>query len=382
MIPTVSFIGWANSGKTSLLVNVVSRLKTEGYRVAVVKHAHKGFDIDHNKKDSWRLSQAGSDIVALSSPEKLAIFERLDKELTLTQLRTILNGKADIILTEGYKNEDAPKILVLISEEDELTLCQGEKPLAVILSHQTPQGIPQFNEDDIDQIVKLLTSQIWQDLAANILNDSNLSELDSEYSSYQSLEFEELLNESASLHGHICPGQVLGVRMAMRGCQELGIGKPKEQPKRMIVYVEIDRCATDAIQAVIGCKLGKRTMKFIDHGKLAATFVDLITDKAVRIAVREDSREKAELYGCEGWTKQDAEIAAYKELPDEELFSVEEVWVEISEDDMPGPPKRRVICDKCGEGVNDGRDIISDGMVLCHACAYGTYYKSVALNVV
>jgi formylmethanofuran dehydrogenase subunit E len=207
-------------------------------------------------------------------------------------------------------------------------------------------------------------------------NNTNTNDLSSEYFSRQSSDFKELLAESEVVHGHICPGQVLGVRMAIRGCRELGIEKPKEEPKRMIVYVEIDRCATDAIQVVIGCKLGKRTMKYADYGKLAATFVDLMTGKAVRVVVREDSREKAARYTLEGWTKQDGEIAAYKALPDEELFNVEEVFVEIPEEDMPGPPKRRVLCDQCGEGVNDSRDVLLDGKIVCRACAYGTYYKS------
>lgn len=193
---------------------------------------------------------------------------------------------------------------------------------------------------------------------------------------------DRLMAESASVHGHICPGQVLGVRMAVRGCQELGIEKPKEENKRMIVYVEIDRCATDAIQIVTGCKLGKRTMKYVDYGKLAATFVDLLTGNAVRLAVREDARDKAALYRCQGQTKYDAEVVAYKAMPDAELFTVEKVLVQIPVEDMPGPPLSRVICHQCGEGVNDHRETVVAGKVLCRACAYGAYYEPRPVNSV
>src|SRR4030067_3517032 len=106
--------------------------------------------------------------------------------------------------------------------------------------------------------------------------------------------FEELLNESAKTHGHLCPGQVLGVRMSMLGLGEIGIEDPKgKDRKNLIVFVEMDRCATDAVQSVTGCSLGHRTMKFMDYGKMAATFVNLKTARAVRIIAREDARETA-----------------------------------------------------------------------------------------
>ncbi|MBI2544417.1 MAG: formylmethanofuran dehydrogenase subunit E family protein, partial [Candidatus Rokubacteria bacterium] len=87
--------------------------------------------------------------------------------------------------------------------------------------------------------------------------------------------FGELLREAVAFHGHLCPGQVLGVRMAMAGCRALGVAEPKGMGKNLVVFVEIDRCATDAIQAVTGCSLGKRTLKHVDYGKMAATFVNV-----------------------------------------------------------------------------------------------------------
>jgi len=163
--------------------------------------------------------------------------------------------------------------------------------------------------------------------------------------------------------------------MALRGCQELGIDRPREESKRLVVYVEIDRCATDAIQVVTGCKLGKRTLKYVDYGKLAATFIDLPAGNAVRLSAREDIRKKATLCRPEGWTKYEAEVAAYKAMPDEELFHIEPVIVQIPAEDMPGPPLRRVVCDACGEEVNDYREVTVAGEVLCRACAYGCYYQ-------
>src|SRR5215475_13631964 len=94
--------------------------------------------------------------------------------------------------------------------------------------------------------------------------------------------FDELFNESSTIHRHSCAGQVLGVRMAMLGCREVGIDEPKGC-KKLVVYVETDRCATDAVQAVTGCSLGKRTLKFLDYGKMAATFVNTETEQAVRV---------------------------------------------------------------------------------------------------
>jgi formylmethanofuran dehydrogenase subunit E len=353
---------------------VIRELKTRGYRVGVIKHTHHDFDIDHSGKDSWRLAQAGSDIVAVSSPNKVALIEHVESEAELSQLSTLFEGKVDILLAEGYKGGEAAKVLVQSAGQKKEKLCSGE-PLATISAHPSSLGCPQFDYKDILHIVDLLIARTAKDSFGDISEIIGTARLIPGWDSHQSREFEELLAESAALHGHICPGQVLGARMAMLGCQKLGIEKPKEEAKRMIVYVEIDRCAADAIQVVTGCKLGKRTMKYVDYGKLAATFVDLQTGNAVRLAVREDSREKAVLYQTQGQTKYDAEVIAYKSLPDKELFKIERVLVQILSEDMPGPPVSRVICEECGEGINDRREVSRAGKVLCRACAFGSYYR-------
>ncbi|MBI4848477.1 MAG: TraR/DksA C4-type zinc finger protein [Nitrospirae bacterium] len=188
--------------------------------------------------------------------------------------------------------------------------------------------------------------------------------------------FESLLDESVKIHGHLCPGQVLGVRMSILGLEKVDIEDPKgKDRKKVMVFVEIDRCATDAIQSVTGCSPGKRTMKLLDYGKMAATFVNLNTGKAIRILAKEESKAAAKNYCTEIEDKYERQTAAYKVMPDEELFKWEEVSVEIPPEDMPGRPLKRVQCEKCGEYVQDNREINLDGRIYCKACAGKAYYK-------
>jgi len=191
-------------------------------------------------------------------------------------------------------------------------------------------------------------------------------------------EFDFLLNESVRVHGHLCAGQVLGVRMSMLGLWAIGISDPKDRDrKNLIVFVEMDRCATDAVQSVTGCSLGRRTMKFMDYGKMAATFVNLATNQAVRIIAREESRALAKEYFPEIGNKYQAQLEAYKIMSDDELFSVTEVRVKLQPEDMPGRPMRRVRCALCGEQVQDGRELSRDGMTLCRPCVENGYYEDI-----
>jgi len=190
------------------------------------------------------------------------------------------------------------------------------------------------------------------------------------------LNFNKLLDESVRIHGHLCPGQVLGVKMSVLGLKKIGIEEPKGKDKKNhIVFVEMDRCATDAVQSVTGCSLGHRTMKFMDYGKMAATFVNLKTKKAVRVIAKEESRDVAKRYFPDIEDKYKAQLEAYKVMSDEELFDVMDVKVEIKPEDMPGKPLKRVKCDRCGEYVQDMRDVSKNGKVLCKPCAYGGYYS-------
>jgi formylmethanofuran dehydrogenase subunit E len=187
--------------------------------------------------------------------------------------------------------------------------------------------------------------------------------------------FEQLLEKSTKIHGHICAGQVIGVRMSMIGLREIGIDDPKGQRKDFYVLVEIDRCATDAIQTVTGCSLGKRSLKWLDYGIMAATFVNLKTGKAVRITALEESRETSKKYCPKIGDKYKQQLEAYRIMPEAELFKVQKVRVAVPEEDMPGRPKRRVQCERCGDWVQDCREVMQDGKPLCKPCALGHYYE-------
>jgi formylmethanofuran dehydrogenase subunit E len=188
---------------------------------------------------------------------------------------------------------------------------------------------------------------------------------------------EEYLSLAGEAHGHMCPGQVLGVRMAMLGLKAIGIDDPLKNRKRLLAFVEIDRCATDAVSLVTGCRLGSRSLKFVDYGKVAATFVNLETQKAVRVLARDDSRLKAKNMFAELHAPYRQQLEAYKVMDDAELFAVHPVRVNLKPEDMPGRPRSRVLCEQCGEGVNDGRERAVNGRTLCRSCAGESYYEAV-----
>jgi formylmethanofuran dehydrogenase subunit E len=188
---------------------------------------------------------------------------------------------------------------------------------------------------------------------------------------------EEYMVLAAQNHGHMCPGQVLGIRMAMLGLKALAIDDPAKYRKRLVTFVEIDRCATDAVSLVTGCRLGKRSLKFLDFGKVAATFVDLETHRAVRIVAREEARNKAKQMFPALSDHYQAQLAAYKVMDDDDLFIVKGVRVKLEPQDLPGRPHSRVICEQCGEGINDGRERRAGGRVVCRSCAGEGYYEEV-----
>jgi formylmethanofuran dehydrogenase subunit E len=192
---------------------------------------------------------------------------------------------------------------------------------------------------------------------------------------------DDYLREAEQAHGHLCAGQVLGVRLAMLGLEKLGIEDPRgKDRKRLVTFVEIDRCATDAIAVVTGCRLGKRALKFRDWGKMAATFVDLgITDvskgKAIRIAAKESSKALARAMHPEIESKNQQQMLAYREMPEDDLFTTQWVKVELPAEEFPGYKGERIVCAECGEGINFRREVLRDGRVLCRACAGEKYYE-------
>jgi len=193
------------------------------------------------------------------------------------------------------------------------------------------------------------------------------------------MDFETLLEGSAKEHGHLCPGQVIGGRMAMLGLDLIGLKNPKEtlDIKKIIVDVEIDRCATDAISYVTGVKLGRRSLKFKDYGIMAATFINLETGQAYRILSTEHSRTLAAQYAPDIENPHAQQLEAYKLMPLSKLFDVTKVRVDINHSDMPGPAGYKTACNKCGIIIRDAKEVVTDNGPMCHACAGTAYYQSI-----
>lgn len=192
------------------------------------------------------------------------------------------------------------------------------------------------------------------------------------------LSFETLLEVCKERHGHLCAGQVLGARLALLGLNLIGIKDPYGiDRKKFLVYVEIDRCATDAIQTVTGVSLGKRTMKYLDFGIMAVTFFNLETGKAFRIIAKEEAKERAKRYFPELENPALRELSAYKIMPLDELFEVKEVKVNLREVDLPGKPRQKVTCETCGIVVRDGRHVEREGKVFCKICAGLSYFEEI-----
>ena len=190
--------------------------------------------------------------------------------------------------------------------------------------------------------------------------------------------FEDLLASSAVAHGHLCPGQAVGVRMAMLGCRLIGLDDPTshDQIKKLIVFVEMDRCAGDAVAHVTGAKLGRRSLKFVDYGIMAATFVNLESGQAFRVISTEEARDLACQYAPEISENYQQQLAAYKRMPDSVLFRVQQVEVILREFDLPGPSQCKVSCSRCGQIVRDQRQVVVNGANLCRPCAQGAYYSN------
>lgn len=189
----------------------------------------------------------------------------------------------------------------------------------------------------------------------------------------KSLDEYMILAEQA--HGHMCAGQILGLRMALYGLKLLGVDEPEGRDrKRLVTFVEIDRCATDAIPIVTGCRLGKRALKFRDFGKVAATFCDLKEDRAVRVVAKETSKQRARELYPDITDRNRQQMRAYREMPDEDLFGAQWVRVALGPEEFPGYKGEREVCAECGEGINFKRGVLREGRMLCKACAGERYY--------
>ncbi|MBI2887959.1 MAG: molybdopterin-guanine dinucleotide biosynthesis protein B [Chloroflexi bacterium] len=382
--PIISFVGRSNTGKTTILVQLIQELARRGYRTGIAKHTHHGFDLDRPGKDSWRFSQAGASMVLLSAPQGVALLESVEPEWELERLVALAGDRVDLMLAEGFRGSEVAKVEVYRAGVSEGLLTPPELLLALVTDTPLDAPVCQFEPQEVAALADLLVTKLR--LAPRGTPAATRTGLPVGLAGFEPAVDQPVpdrtarfLSAAAALHGHLCAGQVLGVRMALRGCQELEI-TPPDREKRLLVFVEIDRCATDAISVVTGCKLGARTLKFLDYGKLAATFLDLRTGRAVRVAAREDAREHALSYEPEETDPLQAQLQAYQVMPDEELFAVQPVRVQLPEQDLPGRPRARVRCQECQEGINDGREVVRGERVLCRSCASGvTYYSPVHL---
>ena len=184
------------------------------------------------------------------------------------------------------------------------------------------------------------------------------------------MNIQPLLEKSSRDHSHLCPRQILGVRLGLAGMNAIGFDEPPAK-KRMLVIVESDGCFADGVIAATDCTVGHRTLRVEDYGKVAATFVDAQTERAVRVAPRLDIRELA----CSCIQNEPrhyfAQMQAYQIMPDEEMLTITEVQLTKSVEEIVSRPGVRVNCDVCGEEIINEREIKQKGLILCRACAGG-----------
>ena len=185
-----------------------------------------------------------------------------------------------------------------------------------------------------------------------------------------------ILAESAKRHKHLCPRQVLGARMGLFAAELLGIELPRSD-KRLLVISETDGCAVDGLIAATGCRVGSRTLRILDFGKVAATFTNISTEVTIRIVPKPEARSRAAEHAPplvrNNW---EAMLLGYQVMPISDLFVVQRVKLDRPLSEMIGRPHRRVTCDVCKEEIINGREVLKNGVVLCRTCAGESYYNS------
>ena len=188
-------------------------------------------------------------------------------------------------------------------------------------------------------------------------------------------ELQTLLKNSAGQHhGHLCPRQVLGVRMGVYAAELFHLDLPQSD-KRLFAFVETDGCLIDGITAATGCAPGHRTMRILDYGKTAATFVDCVTERAMRIRPSAESRTRARDYAPEATDRWQAQLAAYQIMPTNELLAAQPVSLRLSLVAIISRHGMRVVCERCGEDIINERQVERDGQILCRSCAGENYYS-------
>lgn len=193
-------------------------------------------------------------------------------------------------------------------------------------------------------------------------------------------DLDEMLAFCAARHAHLCPRQVLGLRIGVAGTSRLGLETPRRD-KRLLVIAETDGCFVDGLEAATGAASGHRTLRVEDYGKIAATFVDVLGGRAVRVAPRLDVRSRAIDYAPGEKRHYFAQLHGYQIMPDEELLAVQEVQLSTPVEQIIGRPGVRTACAVCGEEIINGREIYVDGRALCRACLGGAYYQPATVEV-
>lgn len=195
------------------------------------------------------------------------------------------------------------------------------------------------------------------------------------------MDIQHLLDISSRDHSHLCPRQILGVRIGLCGLNTLQL-EPNRGSKRLLIITETDGCFVDGLSAATNCTVGHRTLRVEDYGKVAATFVDTKTKQAVRIAPTLDIRQKAYIYALDEPRHYVAQMQAYQIMPNEEMFTINEVQLVTPIEAIISRPGIRVNCDMCGEEIMNEREIKRDGLTLCYTCAHGGYYQLVAQDTI
>lgn len=188
------------------------------------------------------------------------------------------------------------------------------------------------------------------------------------------MDIQPLLEISSRDHSHLCPRQILGVRLGLLGLSALQL-QPNHGSKRILIIAETDGCFVDGVSASTGCTVGHRTLRIEDYGKTAATFIDTRTGSAYRIAPALDIREKAYLFAGNETRHYFAQMQAYQVMPDDEMFTIQQVELVVSHEFLVSRPGVRVSCDACGEEIMNEREVMRGEMTLCRSCADGSYYQ-------
>ncbi|MFN8595936.1 MAG: FmdE family protein [Anaerolineae bacterium] len=185
---------------------------------------------------------------------------------------------------------------------------------------------------------------------------------------------QDLLAVTAARHAHLCPRQVLGVRMGLLAAQHLQLDLPQSD-KRLLTFVETDGCFSDGIAAATGCFVGRRTLRVTDYGKIAATFVDTYSNRAVRLTPRLAARDLAARYAPEATNSWEAYLYGYQRMPDEELLAIQEVQLLATLESIISTPEAKTFCAVCGEEIFNEREVVQNNLTICQSCAGNHYYR-------